>query len=133
MSEELKGSSGDPPYAQFDSCIHPDIDCKYKDVQGLCIWEHCLYDEQPNTNLLWYYKCIICGETDAADPKELKVPFCKKCVERFQAKETLPVECWVCHKTIDRPPEMPFSGMCDECSKNLSALILWQKAGRPGC
>lgn len=131
MAETLKGNTGDPPYAQFEVCKKKGINCQYVDnVNGLCIWERCLYDESPPTTLLWYYECVICKEIDCADPRELKVPFCKVCVGRMNAVEALPVNCRWCGKSIDSPPSWMFSGLCESCLGKIREAAACAHCGR---
>ena len=129
MGTPIKGDSGDGPYVQFEPCSHTDINCKYKDVGGKCIFEKCKLDQNPDSTLLWFYTCEFCKENDCAKPAELKLHICNNCLQRIQAKEALPTKCWICGATIETPPEMPFSGLCPKCTSSLKEMISWWNSG----
>lgn len=119
---KMTGDTGAAPYPQFEVCKHPNTDCKHKDVAGRCIFENCLYDEAPNTAKLHFFKCVICGEVSAIDPREKKVHFCELCIQRMNDAEVLPVKCKACGKPIETPTNWIFSGLCQSCLNNLYDL-----------
>ena len=119
---KMEGDTGAAPYPQFEMCKHPTADCKHKDIAGRCIFENCKYDGMPQTAKLHFFKCIICGEVDCIDPKEMKAHFCQSCIKRMQKAEVLPVACKACGKLIESPTNWIFSGLCQECLNNLYDL-----------
>lgn len=118
-----------PPYDQFENCVHTDFECKYKDNYGKCIFETCQFDNiiAPRV-LLWYFTCLICKRPDTAKVEELRAPFCHKCVERMNAAEQLPHNCRYCGKSINQPAAWMFSGICDECDSIIKGMIDYYKS-----
>jgi len=110
------GGSKEGPFNQFALCHYTENSCKYKDVNGYCIFENCVVDgTNPPAVLLHYYECIICKNVDCCTPMDLKAHICTHCLERIQAAEVLPHTCRWCGASVDTPPTWMFSGLCEEC------------------
>lgn len=132
---KLEGSTGEPPYEQFEKCRHgEDYQCKWKDVNGCCIYETCVMDTiDPMRQDLWYTKCLICKRDFARKPEEMIVPFCDSCIQRMNKAEELPHKCIFCGRQINSPAKLMFSGICDDCADALRGLIMFYKSrGRRG-
>ena len=130
---EIKGDTKEP-YEQFEKCRHTDFKCKFIMNDGGCIFETCIFDDHiPPRVLLWYFKCVICDEEDSIKPEEMRVPFCRSCIERMLRAEKLPHKCLLCGKTVHKPALLMMSGICDECASDIAGLIkFWRSRGRKG-
>jgi hypothetical protein len=134
IQKELSGNDKEGPFEQFEMCPHYKksgsqdsqdtiyFDCKYRDTNGRCIFETCLFDNiAPPTTVLWYFQCIFCKRIDSIKPQEMKIHLCSTCIKRIQEVEALPVTCRWCGATITSPPSWPFSGLCEECLDSIKA------------
>lgn len=131
---EVKGDTKEP-YEQFEKCRHTEeFKCKFIANDGGCIFETCVFDDHvPPRVLLWYFKCVICDEEDSIKPEEMRVPFCRSCIERMLRAEKLPHKCVFCGNTVNRPAKLFLSGICDSCASDMWALIdFYRSRGRKG-
>ena len=145
---EVKGATKEP-YNQFVKCRYSaggdsqdgdtkdtgeTFKCKFIMNDGTCIFETCFYDDHvPPRVMLWYFKCVICDEEDSIKPEEMRVPFCRSCIQRMLRAEKLPHRCVFCGKTVHRPALLMMSGICDECANDMAAIIkFWRGVGRRG-
>jgi len=120
------------PFGQFDQCSY-DVECNYRDaVSGNCIFETCILQnsEQPKTETLWYFKCIICDNIDCIQPNQMKGFICSECISRMQAAEKKPFTCVFCGKEQSTHTKMGIFGqVCDECFSKLWRAINCKNCG----
>lgn len=132
-SNQMEGDTK-PPYDQFVKCVHAeDYECKWKDTNGYCIFETCVFDGPniiPPRTILWYYKCIICDKIDAEQVEVLRAPICHSCMKRMLRAEKLPHDCVFCGATVNSPAKLMMSGICDDCADKINAVIRhWERKG----
>ena len=112
---EVQGGVPEGPFIQFEVCTY-DTSCKYKDTDGVCIFEICVVQHNiPPTVMLWYFECIVCKTIDCIKPNHMKAHICSRCIGRMQAAEALPIDCRWCGTSITSPPSWMFSGLCPDC------------------
>lgn len=134
LSSKVNGSGTDDekqeeekPLVQFEDCCKPNENCKYKDTNGKCIFETCVVDnELPPTTLLWYFECIACKEVDCIKPHEMKIHFCKGCIEQLQTAQHLPFTCIICGSTQANRSKGFGNQICDKCLAALKQAIDWR-------
>lgn len=130
--EDKNKMAGDTegPFIQFEDCRHAkDFECKFKDINGKCIYETCVMDnDKPPRTSLWYFRCLICKREDSINPDEMRAPFCHSCIERMNKVEELPHTCRYCGKTINSPAQFMFSGICDECDSYIKGMVNYYRA-----
>lgn len=111
---------------QFEQCQKgEDSHCKFKDTNGRCIFETCIVEnELPPTTLLWYFECIACCEVDTIKPEEMKIHFCKGCIEQLQKAQKLPFTCILCGSSQGSRGKGFGNQICDTC---ISKLVGYMK------
>jgi hypothetical protein len=118
VDNEVNGNT-EGPFEQFEICTY-DTNCKFKDVNGRCIFEICIIQHTvPPLTLLWYFECVICKTVDCIRPNDMKMHVCSSCISRMHAAEALPINCRWCGRKITKPPSWMFSGLCPVCLDRL--------------
>lgn len=126
MEKKLKGDfqdelSNPDAIVAHDLCIRiqedGDNECKFRDIDGRCAFEHCIYDgyELPNITKKFMTRCVICTKEFEMDPRFMKAHICTSCLQRIQKAEKLPFTCICCGTQQDKPSIIPFSSICDYC------------------
>ena len=110
---------------QFEQCQKgEDSHCRFKDTNGRCIFETCIVEnELPPTTLLWYFECIACCEVDTIKPEEMKIHFCKGCIEQLQKAQKLPFTCILCGSSQGSRGKGFGNQICDKCISKLSGYM----------
>lgn len=110
---------------QFEKCtIKENEKCKYRDTNGRCIFETCIMDnEYPPQTLLWFFECIACKEIDSIKPREMKIHFCKNCIQQLQTAQVLPFTCIICGSSQGHRGKGFGNQICDNCISRLSQYI----------
>lgn len=110
---------------QFEQCQKgEDSHCKFKDTNGRCIFETCIVEnELPPTTLLWYFECIACCEVDTIKPEEMKIHFCKGCIEQLQKAQKLPFTCILCGSSQGSRGKGFGNQICDTCISKLAGYM----------
>ena len=110
---------------QFEQCQKgEDSHCKFKDTNGRCIFETCIVEnELPPTTLLWYFECIACCEVDTIKPEEMKIHFCKGCIEQLQKAQKLPFTCILCGSSQESRGKGFGNQICDTCISKLAGYM----------
>lgn len=110
---------------QFEKCKVKDGElCKYCDTNDRCIFETCIVDnEYPPQTLLWYFECIACKEIDSIKPRNMKIHFCKNCIEQLQTAQVLPFTCILCGKSQASRGKGFGNQICDECISKLGRWV----------
>ena len=128
MAEQLTGDTGAPPYPQFEKCPHlKEYECKYIQLDGNCIFEHCIYEkkDEPKEALLHFSSCVFCHKAFAREPRANKIHICETCIQRINGLEVLPMKCRACGKTINKPElDYIFLGLCRNCVDNWRDMII---------
>lgn len=126
-NKEVIGDNQDKEKLEaFSTCKYLDTEfgkgCKYKDTKDKCIWENCILDgaELPKPNLLWTFNCLICGTTTSVTTSNMKIMFCKECLERIKTAEHLPYTCRYCGRVCHGRSKWLFSQLCDQCIEKLN-------------
>lgn len=118
--------SADKPLVQFEDCTY-DTNCKYKDINGRCIFETCIVqNELPPTTPLWYFECIACGKPDCIKPNDMRIHFCKTCIDQLQTAQKLPFHCIICGASQSHPSQGFGNQICDTCLAALKQAIDWR-------
>ena len=134
--QEVLGDGYDEEKIQFEPCkynpdkkeIEPEKHgygyrelCKYMDNYGNCIFENCMYDQEetPPTTDNWWFTCVICQQPDTIDPKNMKIHWCKSCIDRANEAEVLPFTCRYCGRKQNHPSKWFMSRVCDRCEPKL--------------
>ena len=129
LNNELKGTT-EGPFIQFEECTYDKL-CKFRDVNGKCIFETCIVQNtMPPTTLLWYFNCIICKNVDSIRPDRMKIHACKSCIDRMNDAEVLPFECRFCGATVNSPSPWMFSKLCPSCIGRIHAAAFCGHCGR---
>lgn len=125
-TEEVTGDKYIENPIRFELCKHLATDknnehCKWIDNQGYCPFECCIKDEgeQPPERKGWTFTCIICGNPCTMEPKNMKIHWCRSCIEKAQDAEKLPFTCRYCGKEQNKRSQWMFSKVCDECIPKL--------------
>lgn len=130
VEDQTSGVLSEGPFTQFEQCTY-DIECRFKDTQGLCIFEACIMQHTlPPQTILWYFECIYCKKIDCIKPSSMKIHLCATCIQRIQAVEALPVKCRWCGASINTPPSWMFSGLCETCLGKIKAAAFCAHCGR---
>ena len=110
---------------QFEQCQKgEDSHCKFKDTNGRCIFETCIVEnELPPTTLLWYFECIACCEVDTVKPEEMKIHFCRGCIEQLQKAQKLPFTCILCGSSQGSRGKGFGNQICDKCISKLAGYM----------
>jgi hypothetical protein len=110
---------------QFEQCQKgEDSHCRFKDTNGRCIFETCIVEnELPPTTLLWYFECIACCEVDTIKPEEMKIHFCKGCIEQLQKAQKLPFTCILCGSSQGSRGKGFGNQICDTCISKLAGYM----------
>ena len=110
---------------QFEQCQKgEESHCKFKDTNGRCIFETCIVEnELPPTTLLWYFECIACCEVDTVKPEEMKIHFCRGCIEQLQKAQKLPFTCILCGSSQGSRGKGFGNQICDKCISKLSGYM----------
>ena len=110
---------------QFEKCtIKGNEKCKYRDTNGRCIFETCIMDnEYPPQTLLWFFECIACKEIDSIKPREMKIHFCRNCIQQLQTAQVLPFTCIICGSSQGHRGKGFGNQICDSCISRLSQYI----------
>lgn len=110
---------------QFEQCQKgEDSHCKFKDTNGRCIFETCIVEnELPPTTLLWYFECIACCEVDTIKPEEMKIHFCRGCIEQLQKAQKLPFTCILCGFSQGSRGKGFGNQICDTCISKLAGYM----------
>jgi hypothetical protein len=119
------GKGADVPLDQFEKCeVKDGRECKYCDTNGRCIFETCIMDnEYPPQTLLWYFQCIACKKVDSIRPRDMKIHFCKNCIEQLQKAQVLPFTCILCGKSQAHRSQGFGNQICDECISKLQGYM----------
>ena len=123
---ELEGTTAKRDNNPDNMCAHNiclrieedgDKECKFRDVDSRCAFEHCIYDgsELPPITKKFMTTCIICTKPFEIDPRHMKAHICSSCIQRIQKMEKLPFTCICCGSQQDKPSIIPFSSICDYC------------------
>lgn len=132
LTDSINNSGGsdneEKELVQFEQCQKEkdggESHCKFKDTNGRCIFETCIVEnELPPTTLLWYFECIACCEVDTVKPEEMKIHFCKGCIEQLQTAQKLPFSCILCGKSQGSRGKGFGNQICDECVSKLAGYI----------
>ena len=110
---------------QFEQCQKgEDSHCRFKDTNGRCIFETCIVEnELPPTTVLWYFECIACCEVDTIKPEEMKIHFCKGCIEQLQKAQKLPFTCILCGSSQGSRGKGFGNQICDTCISKLAGYM----------
>ena len=110
---------------QFEQCQKgEDSHCRFKDTNGRCIFETCIVEnELPPATLLWYFECIACCEVDTIKPEEMKIHFCKGCIEQLQKAQKLPFTCILCGSSQGSRGKGFGNQICDTCIGKLAGYM----------
>ena len=110
---------------QFEQCQKgEDSHCRFKDTNGRCIFETCIVEnELPPTTLLWYFECIACCEVDTIKPEEMKIHFCRGCIEQLQKAQKLPFTCILCGSSQGSRGKGFGNQICDTCISKLAGYM----------
>lgn len=110
---------------QFEQCQKgEESHCRFKDTNGRCIFETCIVEnELPPTTLLWYFECIACCEVDTVKPEEMKIHFCRGCIEQLQKAQKLPFTCILCGSSQGSRGKGFGNQICDKCISKLSGYM----------
>ena len=110
---------------QFEQCQKGENShCRFKDTNGRCIFETCIVEnELPPTTLLWYFECIACCEVDTIKPEEMKIHFCKGCIEQLQKAQKLPFTCILCGSSQGSRGKGFGNQICDTCISKLAGYM----------
>lgn len=117
-------------YEQFEDCKR-DENCVYRDVNGKCIFETCIFDnEHPVHAVLWYFKCIACGSIDSIKPRDMKIHMCKSCIEHLQNSIKPKATCCICGSSIGSYTKAGFAVcICDSCVSRLRKAAFCKECG----
>ena len=129
-----RSHDGNEKLVQFEDCIKEangeKSDCKFKDINGKCIFETCIVEnELPPTQILWYYECIACKNVDCINPNEMKIHLCHQCIERLQRSEVLPFTCIICGQSQATPAQGWSTPICDTCLRKLNNSVHCKHCG----
>ena len=110
---------------QFEQCQKgEDSHGRFKDTNGRCIFETCIVEnELPPTTLLWYFECIACCEVDTIKPEEMKIHFCRGCIEQLQKAQKLPFTCILCGSSQGSRGKGFGNQICDTCISKLAGYM----------
>ena len=110
---------------QFEQCQKgEDSHCRFKDTNRRCIFETCIVEnELPPTTVLWYFEFIACCEIDTIKPEEMKIHFCKGCIEQLQRAQKLPFSCILCGSSQGSRGKGFGNQICDTCISKLAGYM----------
>ena len=98
--------------------------CKYRDNQGRCIFETCIYDNEfPPQTILWNFTCIACGDPCSIIPRKMKIHFCDRCRNQLRTAQKLPFECIICGRSQSSPAKGFGNQICDHCIGRLKKYV----------
>jgi hypothetical protein len=131
LDNSLKGSTNGP-FVQFEPCDQDK--CVYiDDEKKTCTFETCVFEniELPQTAPIWKFKCSVCDEITARDPRNMRIRICDSCLRRMLAAEKKPFSCVFCGASQNHNSKIFLSGICYKCFGLIYAAMNCGHCGRP--
>lgn len=97
--------------------------CRFRNIDGTCVFESCLYDERPTETGNLNFKCSLCTEETSRPDRELVIgTVCKEEEEKLPIVGKKTYNCIFCDAESS-VRKVPYHNICNDCIKEIIHII----------